>query len=101
MITEKERLAIYRRWFWNPLARHHANNPALALQLFDHSVNSGVTRANELLKKGNITPRMYRNARKTAYVTYDTCKAHCGGWLPRVDYVYNVGLKLKGMYNES
>jgi lysozyme family protein len=95
-LTQAERLEIYKTHFWNPLARHHADNPALAIQLFDHSVNASVYRANKLLRNGNITPEMYRNARHTAYANDPNCATFCGGWHPRVDRVYKIGMKLKG-----
>ena len=95
-LTQAERLEIYRSWFWNPLARYHAKNPALAIQLFDHSVNASVSNAYRLLKKGNITPEMYRNARHTAYENDPNCATFCDGWHPRVERVYKIGMKLKG-----
>jgi lysozyme family protein len=93
-LSSAEITNIYKTWFWKPLARHHADNPALAIQLFDHSVNAGVTVASDLLNKGNNTPQMYRNARHTAYENDPNCATFCDGWHPRVERVYKKGLEL-------
>ena len=49
-IPREEVEAIYRERYWEPLAARYAErNPALALALFDCSVNSGLGRAREAL----------------------------------------------------
>jgi lysozyme family protein len=95
-LTQAERLAIYRKWFWKASGADRIEDPALALQVFDHAVNAGVTGASSLLKKGNTTPRMYRNARKTQYTQRKQCKTYCDGWLARAERVYRIGIELKG-----
>jgi lysozyme family protein len=93
-LTQAERLAIYRKWFWEASGADRIPNPALALQVFDHAVNASVFRANKLLKNGNTTPKMYRNARHTAYENDPNCATFCDGWHPRVERVYKKGLEL-------
>ena len=96
MLTKKERLKIYWKHFWVASRADRIEDPALALQVFDHAVNTGVKEADLLLKNGNNTPRMYRNARITRYKQKKQCFRYCTGWLARTDRVYGIGMKLKG-----
>lgn len=93
-LTRSEILAIYKTWFWKPLARHHADNPRLAIQLFDHSVNAGVTVAKDLLEKGNTTPQMYYNARIIYYKGRSKYGIYGKGWIARANRTYQKGLEL-------
>lgn len=95
-LSNEERLYIYKTHFWKPLARHYAHDPVLAIQIFDHSVNASVSSANKLLKNGNVTAGMYRNARHTAYANDPNCVTFCKGWHSRVERVYKIGMELKG-----
>jgi lysozyme family protein len=96
-LTHAERLAIYKKWFWKASGADRIEDPALALQVFDHAVNAGVKQADTLLDRGNITPRMYRNARITYYKNRSQCDIYCTGWIARTHRIYDIGLKLKGV----
>lgn len=96
LLTEKERRHIYYKHFWVASGADRIKDPALALQVFDHAVNASVRVSNALLKKGNTTPRMYRNARKTYYVQRKQCPTFCNGWLARTERIYKIGIELKG-----
>jgi lysozyme family protein len=94
MLTKKERIHIYFKHFWIASGADRIEDPALALQVFDHAVNGGVRVAGGLLKKGNITPRMYRNARITYYKQRPKCRIYCEGWIARTNRTYQKGLEL-------
>ena len=93
-LSSAEIANIYKTWFWKPLARHHADNPALAIQLFDHSVNAGVTVASDLLNKGNTAPQMYKNARVSYYKKRPKYRTFGKGWIARANRTYQKGLEL-------
>ena len=94
MLTKKERIHIYFKHFWVASGADRIEDPALALQVFDHAVNASVRVAGKLLKNGNTTPQMYKNARITYYRSRPKCPIYCDGWIARANRTYKKGLEL-------
>ncbi len=84
-ISREEAAAIYRVWYWAPLAARYAKqDPALALALFDLSVNSGLGRAREALSAAGEDWRRVVAYRLQFLASLGVFQVFGRGWVRRV-----------------
>jgi len=89
-LTEQEAKDIYYRYYWKPSSLDGVAM-AIAIQVFDHSINAGVGKGKEILASCGNNATCVAQRRRNFYNSTTTCKTKsvvCGAWLRRVDSVY-------------
>ena len=89
-LTEQEAKDIYYRYYWQPSGLDGISM-AVAMQVFDHSINAGVGQGKAILAACGNNATCVAQQRRSFYNSTKTCKTRsvvCGAWLRRVDSVY-------------
>jgi len=111
-LTREQAKGIYERDFWKPLKLYMIDNANICLELFDFSVNAGISRAVKMAQKlagtqedgimGGMTAKAinefegdyvkaYKHARRIYYEhlgSKDRYGIFLKGWLSRIDNNY-------------